>query len=254
MIYLVQNSGIADTFTTKIITVLNELKLPWIGYGCTPDGLQLVGLEEVELSKKNILFGSTRAVQLTEQHGLYNPGVFYKNIWFEPTFPINKASNLLNSDIKTITIGEFKKNWINEPVFIKSTKPKLLTGQVIEVEEQLTWIEEHKHIQEEEELNISPLHTIDKEWRFFIVNGRIITGSLYIWNRIRMSNEPIPNNVVRVAQQYADSWLPNPTIVMDVCQLRDGSFRIVEYNSINSSGVYNSNVKQLIMALEENYG
>ncbi len=258
MHYLIQNSGVADTFASKLITALNALGINWTGFGCTPDGTELVGLEDVDLRQPTILFGSVKANELVTNLSEYNkirPCVFYDESWFNPSYPLFFANseNMLNESMTCITVDLLRDHWISEPKFIKSVYPKLLTGQVIEPEEKVTWFEENIRLSGSDCLQISPIQTIDAEIRFFIIGGKVITGSYYRKDRLFRTNIPVSADLYTAAQKFADIWLPHETIVMDICQLRSGEFKIVEFNCLTASGLYNCDALKLIIALESHY-
>lgn len=255
MHYLIQNSGVADTFASRLITELISLNISWTGFGCTPDGSALVGLEDIDYSKPTILFGSTRAAELIAETSL-RPGVFFNKEWYDPSYPLYHANrnNMLNVELTGITVEEFKEHWIAEPYFIKSVLPKLLTGQVVEPEERATWFSENTRLKDDDILIISQIHNIDAEIRFFIVGGKIVTGSYYRKDKVNRTNIPVEDQLYKIAQQFSDIWLPHETIVMDICQLRSGEFKIVEFNSLNSSGLYRCSANKIILSLEEYYG
>jgi hypothetical protein len=254
MRWLVQNSGVADTFTTKLISELIHQDKTWYGFGCTPDGEKLTGLEDFNYDIPTLVFGSTRAMQIISSESNFKPGVFYSDEWFDPSFLIGKRDDLLNGKQTKTYVGTIRQDWIREAVFIKSVMPKVLSGQVIEPEEYYDWILENERLLEGEEIICSPVEKIEKEWRFFVINGSVVTGSLYRWNGLTMSNEPISGEVYKVAQDMARKFLPHPTITMDICLLRSGEYKLVEFNCIGSSGLYKSDVGLLVRALELNYG
>lgn len=254
MHYLIQNSGVADTFASRLITELISLNISWTGFGCTPDGSAIVGLEDIDYSKPTILFGSTRAAELISETSL-RPGVFFDKKWYDPSYPLYHANrnNMLNTEITGVTVAELKEHWIAEPYFIKSVLPKLLTGQVVETEERDTWFAENTRLKDEDILQICPIHMIDAEIRFFIVGGKVITGSYYRKDKVFRTNIPVEVKIYEIAQQFADIWLPHETIVMDICQLRSGEFKIVEFNSLSCSGLYKCDASKVILELNKFY-
>ena len=88
------------------------------------------------------------------------------------------------------------------------------------------------------------------EWRWFIVGGVIITGSMYrAHGQLRKLRETDPD-VISEAQALADRWLPCDTVVMDTCLVEGyDSVKVVEFNCINSSGFYDHAVPGVFRAL-----
>jgi len=47
----------------------------------------------------------------------------------------------------------------------------------------------------------------------------------------------------------ANKWLPYDCVVMDIAELATGEYKVVEFNSINSSGFYEHNITAVVEAL-----
>lgn len=92
--------------------------------------------------------------------------------------------------------------------------------------------------------------TIQAEWRWFIVDGKIVTGSMYrAHGQLRKLRET-DKAVISEAQELADYWLPCDTVVMDTCIVQGSDkLNIVEFNCINSSGFYDHDVSSVFREL-----
>jgi hypothetical protein len=252
MKWFIQDStsfGSLDRNVKPLIAALDELQVRWIPIGLVPFSWEITGIDPNESKDNAIFYGSTKLVEKVAAEKEYTPGVFYEENWFEQAEWIKHHPSMLNSDSKLLTIKELKENWPIEVSFIRPRAVKSFVGQVIEPDEKDSWSEENSELPDDCELYLSPTHNIEREWRFFIVDGKIVTGSLYKWCRILRTKEEIPKDIWENAQKLADIWLPSPNIVMDVCQLRNYTLKIVEWNCISCSGGYNSDWKKLIEAL-----
>ena len=96
----------------------------------------------------------------------------------------------------------------------------------------------------------SHLHTITNESRFYIVDGKVITGSYYRVND-KLHNKLITpdEEVFKIAQQYVDIFNPCQAYVMDLA-LVGNTQAVVEFNSINCSGLYACDYPKLLKALD----
>lgn len=257
MNWIVQDSfdfAALDRNTLPMIEALNKLKQSWYSVGWIPAENTITGLEENDKDEYVVFFGCTKLVEAISNMPEYYPGVFYKKEWFDPRFAAeNNSKNMLNSNCDTITIGDLRKNWITEAKFIKPINVKAIPGMVIEVEEQYILTKEYDYVSDNELLVISDLHKIEQEWRFFIVDGQIITGSSYKKNGYSCLRDPIKENILEAANILAGTWLPSSEIVMDMAQLWDGTFKIVEYNAINSAGGYKSDWTKIFQALIQKF-
>lgn len=88
---------------------------------------------------------------------------------------------------------------------------------------------------------VSKAVNINKEYRFIVVEDKVITGSQY-----KVSGElDLQEFSNGLALEYAQSilnkdWRPDPAFVIDVCEV-DGKFYLLELNSFSCSGIYASN-------------
>lgn len=91
------------------------------------------------------------------------------------------------------------------------------------------------------------------EYRLFIVNRRVITGSQYkLGGRVNY-NSFVPENVLKFAQDRAYEAVEAHTYVLDVAVTPD-ALKIIEVNTLNSAGFYHSNTPKLVEVLERVYG
>lgn len=95
----------------------------------------------------------------------------------------------------------------------------------------------------------SPKH-ISVEWRWFIVGGKIISGSMYRAHNQSRKLRELDKAVIDEAQALADIWLPDQCVVMDTA-LVDDEIKVIEFNAINSSGFYDNDIPAVFKALWE---
>lgn len=89
------------------------------------------------------------------------------------------------------------------------------------------------------------------EYRFIIYKGDVKLGSRY-----RLRGQPdvaaaVPSDVWSGAQAMARIWTPASFTVMDVAVLENDQLRIVEFNSVHSSGLYDINPESFAELVEE---
>lgn len=244
MQWLIQDSGITFSHLENNVLKLREsllrMNIPFHSIGYIPERDIITGLEEVDLSIPTMWYGSTKIAEKS---------TFYKESWFDPnnwTHP----ERLLNGEYSASTVENLLKSWPEEPTFIKPLKIKQFTGFVIEPEDELWWKEEYPDISLNSEIILSKVQNIQQEWRFFIIDRKVVAGSQYRHNNMFRIYEKVEEKVWDVAQNWCDDGLPNKEIVMDICRLDAGEYKVIEYNSIASSGMYNCNVDEIVKAIE----
>lgn len=91
-----------------------------------------------------------------------------------------------------------------------------------------------------------------EEYRIFIVEGKAVTGSLYKRKgRVEYSSK-VPPGVLNAAEEYASIYSPARAFTIDLAAVDYSShYKVVEFNSINCSGLYHSDVGALAKALRE---
>lgn len=99
------------------------------------------------------------------------------------------------------------------------------------------------------------IQKIMEEVRCYVVNKKVVTISRYRYDgKLNMTplNELFHNQYVDYAQHIIDNlYAPSTEFTIDLCQLANGSLKVVEYNCLNSSGLYECDSKTLFTALKE---
>lgn len=97
-------------------------------------------------------------------------------------------------------------------------------------------------------LVLCPPRTIEDEWRLFVVDGRVVTGSHYRRGDTLDVRADVPVEVVSFGETIAARYAPSPAFVLDVAH-SDGALRVVEYNCLHGAGFYASDVDAVVRAL-----
>lgn len=94
---------------------------------------------------------------------------------------------------------------------------------------------------------------LDAEWRVVIVDGKVITASLYRKNGIFTAREDMeqgaPSEVMELASILAlQEWQPDKAYVADIC-LTSGEYRLVEIGSPNAAGLYKCDLEKFVESM-----
>ena len=86
----------------------------------------------------------------------------------------------------------------------------------------------------------SPPCVIAREVRIWFIGRRIITASQYKWEGRLAPSASLPETeeACAFAQAASERFLPHPHCVMDVGQTADGSWKVIEFNTIHGAGWY----------------
>lgn len=102
---------------------------------------------------------------------------------------------------------------------------------------------------ENSEVVISPTQKIYAEYRFFVVDGKVITGSQYKLGSRLCIAAIIDSRVIDYVQRMVDKWQPAIAFVIDIAEIDEG-LKIIEINNFNSAGFYACDVSKIIDAIE----
>ena len=83
---------------------------------------------------------------------------------------------------------------------------------------------------------------IAKEWRFFVADGKVITGSLY-----KKGIEPcVEGDAIEFAGKVAGLYSPDRVWSLDVCMTESGNYYVLEIGCMSCSGIYACDTDKLV--------
>ncbi len=219
-------------------------------------------IPDIELNEKVWAMGSLSMGRTCRQKG-WLPGVIEL-----PDFKIqrhNWGDKLFNYDagIWDIEFLKYAKlpDFYPEECFIRPIDDsKLIKGQIMTKEEIHQWardLQQHE-IEIATEFLIAPPKKIQCEARFWMVDGEVVTYSLYklgstiVYNRKLVDQDMIwfANGMGTHPMIIPKVWQPAKAYCLDLCRTEDNQIKIVEINSINSSGLYDCDVQKLVVAIK----
>lgn len=270
MFWVIQKNLLNNEDYWRFTTILDDKGISWAPITVIPfsDELEL----PTGITEPVVFYGSTSLQrQVFARPDLMKPGVWAGDN-FDYRLHIEKYGDaMLNSDA---VFYPFK----DVPQFdgIKFIRPvhdtKAFTGQIVGGDEFQTWKNQvlgaHIHMFADTLTMVAEPTRIDGEYRFFVVKGKVITGSQYR-ERDQLKKRNIDNSLPldylarRYAQSQVDRWQPADAFVMDISvtmtapstshNIVNPVFKIIEINSFNCSGFYECNLSAIIDAVETMY-
>lgn len=198
-----------------------------------------------------IPYGSTKLIKIA--HSEKWKGCFFDDVTFRVDMWNANHPYMMNNDSHIMTIREaysfmnknYRDMWFIRPV----NDLKVFSGNIISGEEFTTWVQTASYggytFNDTQEITIATPKNIQAEWRYFIVDGKIVDGSMYRFNGTARCMHEDDTNVLLEAQKLADIWLPSPVCVMDIA-LVDNEFKVLEFNCFNASGFYDHHLPIII--------
>jgi len=261
--WAIQSNFIYHQNVVEIVAALNKLKIPYVTLGIMPFSRELKldrdNDEDVAGLGLDILpYGSTTLLKIAMERG-------WKRLSFNDNFDFRcwqgaRRRDMLNRDGFVCTVAEAAahaaKRDPNEMFFIRPVGDlKLFSGTVAPASEIARWMQSaesgHFTFTNDDLVVLAPPKKILAEWRYFICNEQIVSGSQYrSRGQLCVKRETDPN-VLKEAQMFADVWLPHRNCVMDLALDGDGVVQVIEFNCINGSGFYDHDIERIVVALEK---
>lgn len=256
MHWILQSNIFNEQGHTDLVDTLTRFDIPFSEHKVVPFIGQLE--PDIHPDGKVVCMGSYAMRHLAKERG-WTPGVWD----LEPhNFMVQEdmwGQYMLNADCLVV---EFHQVWEDKPVFIRPIEDsKVFAGKIFNPEEFRDW--QHRICELNEHPNgttippgtlvqVCPVKDIYCEYRFWIVKGKIVTSSLYkMGDRVFYQNGS-PEEITEFIEKRVAEWQPDDAFVIDAADTPDG-FKIVEINTLNSSGYYAADIQKLVMALEDNF-
>lgn len=210
-------------------------------------------LPDIPNDRPTVFYGATGFINSIHLKGSWNPGVFYDADKFRYTrYLLEYGERMLNSSVELTTLELFSRvdRDPDAQVFIRPDRDlKEFAGEVITCSEFSSWAQKVSHggftVKPDCPIVIAPPVGISREWRTFIVNGRVVTGSQYRRDRVLDVSPGLPDRVAAFADECARSWSPAPVYALDVAQ-SGGQLYVLELGCFNSAGMYACDIELLI--------
>ncbi|MFL6656931.1 MAG: ATP-grasp domain-containing protein [Massilia sp.] len=140
------------------------------------------------------------------------------------------------------------------PFFIRPAQDnKAFDGMVMDAEMLASWRQDagRAHLLPLAVI-VSPVRQLFREYRLFVVGKQVVTGSLYKAGGRPQISSDVEDYVLDYARALIARWTPADAFVVDLGLTEDG-LKVIEFNNINSSGFYASNVASYVQAIQARY-
>ncbi len=247
--------------THKLAEALDRLGISYTWHKVVPFVGDLLPEPVVPDPGSVIMFGSYTLWKHAEAKG-YRPGVFkltpfvLEEAWHPYLLNGADALFLALRDIPE-RLPNDGKEWFLRPVDDSKEEPGRVrtAGEIIRLAEKVLTLDEDDipkgSLRHDTLLMLTEPVRILREWRLWVVDGRIVTYSLYKEGARVIHRHEIDDDALAFARQMADI---NPgysqAYVIDICRTEDG-LKLLETNCINAAGFYAADLHELVMAMED---
>lgn len=201
-----------------------------------------------------VLHGRTTLILRAVEHPRWRHGVFFDPATFQHSaYAAAYGQSMLNADAQIMSWEALLRETrpAEEQIFLKPNDDlKHFTGHVLRFSECVDLYRSLRRaprpVEPTSQVVVGRPREVDGEWRLFIVDGAVVTGSMY-----RPSGDSnLPGELTRFAEAVVSTWTPASVFVLDVARV-EGAWKIVECNCFNGSRFYSADVERLVSAVSE---
>ena len=247
--------------TAKLAAALNSLGLPYTWHKVVPFVGELIPEPAVDDPNSVVMFGSYALWRFAHARG-YRPGVFrirpfvHEAAWRPFLLNGPDALFVVLRDVPARLAGD-ERAWFVRPVGDSKEHPGgvMAAGEIIEMAQKVLALDEAEipngSLRHDTELMLTRPVRILREWRVWIVDGRVVTWSLYREGRRVVYRPEIDDDAATFARAVVEANFGYaPAYALDLCRTEDG-LRLLETNCINAAGFYAADLVRLAAAIDD---
>lgn len=257
--WVIQNNLIAENDLNEIQETCKSLDVEFQEVTVIPMTSELPSI--LHDDKINLYYGATTFMNnIYEQ--LNKPfGLFYDHTTYSMENYLSKwGEYMLSSEAEIKRVGDILDEdlQLNDyEIFVRPDGDgKEFDGQVI-LRSGLNEILK-RHLEYDSKLTldskilIGPAYNIHKEWRNYVVDGVVVSSSLYRQNfKLKKSAEDIPESMLEFVRARISEYQPHDNFAIDIASTHDGTYYIIECGCLNSVGFYKSDISKIITKITE---
>jgi hypothetical protein len=246
--------------THELAEALDRLSIPYTWHKVVPFVGELIPEPDIADPNGVVMFGSYTLWRYAERKQ-YRPGVFklepfvHQSVWLPYLLNGADAVFLALREIPD-RLTDDGTLWFIQPVDDSKEEPGQVksTTEIIALAEKVLALDEsdipNGSLRHDTELMLTKPARIQKEWRIWIVEEKVVTYSLYKEGSRVVYRHEIDEDALEFAQKMADA---NPTYsrayVIDICRT-DDQLKLLETNCINAAGFYAADLTKLAAAID----
>jgi len=255
--WVVQTNLIAERDFREIEAACKTLNVEFEGVAVLPFSKELPVFTED--TKINIYYGST-----TFMYNLYqqrrSKGLFFDEATFSMQNYLNVWNgHMLNIGAKITTFDQFSQE-THDPESLWFIRPdaddKSFAGEVMSFDRIRNWSSSFQGLEGvsldgSTKILVGEPYNIRKEWRNFIVGGKVVASSLYRKDfRLSKSRQDVPEEMLAFVNARVNEYMPHCNFAMDIALCGD-SYYIIECGCLNSVGFYDADIPAIVEAISK---
>lgn len=198
------------------------------------------------------VMGSTSLVKIAIKEG-WKPGVFFNEHFNFQSWLENYGNEMLNASAQLVRWEDL------EVVDVSFVRPlddlKAFNGGVVYPDEFSEWrdrVSQYSNtgLTSDSLIVVSEPLAIAREYRFFVIDNEVVTGSMYKLNGRLFQNAIVEDDVYDYVRRIISIWQPDRAFVLDIAMLPTGELKVIEINNLNSAGFYHCDVQKIVAKLD----
>lgn len=242
-------TNLGKSESEKLIKAFQQVGCPFTGLTCIPFSFR--PLPELPTDRPTIFYGSVGFIQPIWVSQRWNPGVIFNENFDYRCWNQKWKEHCLNNGAEITTIeGLSKQN--RSPKDLLFIRPcaddKAFTGTVIEFGEMESWMRGILGAApdfKDTKIAVSEPVGITTEWRLYMLNGKVMSGSQYRKNFKSIRSPYVPQTVIEFGERMAAIWSPAVLFTLDIAE-SGGDLYVNEMGSFHSAGLYEADVVKIV--------
>lgn len=257
--WIIQDANYANKDRAQILAACTQLEIPCLEIPVIPFAHQLPDFP-LDDAYENIYYGSTTMMDRLYEHYNKPLGLFYDATTFSMENYLQQwGAHLLSSEAQFMTFEAFSKAGYpaEQQFFIRpDADSKAFAGVVLDYGKIQAWydsllIDDVYGLGPDTKIMVGPAYHIEKEWRTFVVQGKVVTSSTYRKDfRLYESATDIPAAMLDFVHARCQEYQPHDVFAMDIAKCSgEDEYYIIECGCMNSVGFYAADIAQYVAAL-----
>ena len=240
-----------------LLDTLERFGIPYSEHKVIPFVGDLIPEPSIPDGQNVVVMGSYSMSSYADKMG-WTPGSFANDNHDFQVQLHHWGDDMVNAAAKVVPFGAVEEQRL--PFFIRPVDDtKSFPGTVMDWGQYCEWRDRVLAIADEDNplldrntmIMVSPLVKIYREYRLWVVDGRIVTASLYKEGTRVRYDDVVEGRVLHYASQFVgpNQWQPARAYCLDIFDTELG-LKIGEVNNINSAGLYKADVQELVHAID----
>lgn len=259
--WVIQNNLISENDLNELQKTCDSLNITYIEVQIIPFDKKFpeIPIDDVH---ENIYYGSTTFMNNVYDQLHAPKGLFYNLESFSMENYLSRwGKYMLNFDAVVTTIGGLSSIKYNpdDNIFIRPDGDgKEFDGQVSKFKDINVWMNrvmqyDDVDLTSDSKILVGPAYNLKREWRNYIVNGKVITSSRYRNNfKLSKSGTDIPEDMIKFVEKRCKEYTPHDVFAMDIAEAVDDGktyYYIIECGCMNSVGFYHCDIHKYVESL-----